>query len=290
MLRKEYSERCLRLTEYIIAMNPAHYTVWLYRASILFAMKLSILDEIQWLNDVALENLKNYQIWHHRHLLVENYYPLISSSPEQVAKFAASEREFLTTILAQDTKNYHVWSYRSYIVSKLGMFDSIEELQAIETMIKDDVRNNSAWSHRFFLVFSNPGHSTPGSAATDADPAIPSSIVDREVQYAMDHIYEAPQNQSPWNYLRGALVKGQRKLSSVEQFVNEFIGNLGVLDDEKEDVKSTHALDLLSEIWAEKGEKERADLALKRLAEKWDRIRVGYWEWRRTCLKEGVLV
>ena len=289
MLKKEYSDRCLKLTEYIIGMNPAHYTVWLYRASILFAMKLPIPDEIEWLNSVALEHLKNYQIWHHRHLLVDNYYPLIASSPEEVSKFGASEREFLATMLAEDTKNYHVWSYRSYLVEKLGMFDVPDELQTIEGMIIDDVRNNSAWSHRFFLVFSNPAHSTPGSAATDPDPAVPAAILDREIQYAMDKIYEAPQNQSPWNYLRGALVKGGRKLSSVEEFVNEFVSELGS-GEEKEDVKSTHALDLLAEILAEKGDKERGDLALRRLGEKWDRIRVGYWEWRRSCLKEGVAV
>jgi protein farnesyltransferase/geranylgeranyltransferase type-1 subunit alpha len=55
--------------------------------------------------------------------------------------------------------------------------------------------------------------------------------------------------------------------------------------EESEDVLSTHALDLLAEIYAEKGDKERADLSLRRLGMKWDRIRVGYWEWRRKCLE-----
>lgn len=288
MLTKEYSPRCLRLTEYIIEMNPAHYTVWLYRASIVFAMKLSIPEEIEWLNEVALGNLKNYQIWHHRHLLVDEYFPSIAESPEEIAKFAQSERKFLTTMLAQDSKNYHVWSYRSYLVSKLGIFGDEEELASIEGMIDDDVRNNSAWSHRFFLVFSNPEYSTPGSAPTDFDARIPGEIVDREVQYAMDRIYLAPQNQSPWNYLRGVLIKGGRKLASVEEFVNEFVKGLNG-EEVEEDVKSTHALDLLTEIWAERGEKEKADMGLGRLAEKWDRIRVGYWEWRRACLREGVV-
>jgi len=50
-------------------------------------------------------------------------------------------------------------------------------------------------------------------------------------------------------------------------------------------VLSTHALDLLAEIYAEKGDKEKADLSLRRLGQKWDRIRVGYWEWRRKCLE-----
>ncbi len=289
MLNKEHSPRCLRLTERIIAMNPAHYTVWLYRAANIFAMKLPIQDEMEWLNQVALSHLKNYQIWHHRHLLVDNYYPTIADSSDEVARFFAAERDFLAKILAQDTKNYHVWSYRSYLVSKLGLWSSSEELRAVEAMIDDDVRNNSAWSHRFFLVFSDPAQTTPDKAATEPDPAVPAAIIDREMQYAKDKIYGAPQNQSPWNYLRGILVKGGRKLSTVEEFASEFVKGLGDIAgkdgaEQNEDVKSTHALDLLAEIYAEKGDKEKADLALRRLAEKWDRIRVGYWEWRRKCL------
>lgn len=282
MSKKEYSPRCLRLTETIINLNPAYYTVWLYRASIIFAMKLSIPDEIKWLNQVALEHLKNYQIWHHRHLLVDNYFPTISHDHTAIANFAASEREFLQLMLSEDTKNYHVWSYRSYLVEKAGIWDVPEELQDMDRMIADDVRNNSAWSHRFFLLFSNPKHSTPGIAATEHDPATPSTLVDREVAYAKEKIALAPQNQSPWNYLRGVLVKGGRKLGSVEDFVEGFVKGLGTDD---EDVKSSHALDLLAEIYAEKGEKDKADLCLRRLGEKWDQIRAGYWEWRRKCLE-----
>jgi protein farnesyltransferase/geranylgeranyltransferase type-1 subunit alpha len=283
MQAKEYSPRCLRLTEHIIAMNPAHYTVWLYRAANVFALKLPILDEIEWLNGVALENLKNYQIWHHRHLLVDNYFPIIASDPGAVTKFATSERTFVRDILAEDTKNYHVWSYRSYLVEKLGMWDDEEELASLEAMVNDDVRNNSAWSHRFFVVFSNPAHATPGVASTEADPKVPQAIVEREVEYAKSKIVLAPQNQSGWNYLRGVLVKGGRTLGTVEEFVSGFVTGLGE-DEEVEDVLSTHALDLLAEIYAEKGDKEKADLCLKRLGEKWDRIRLGYWEWRRKCL------
>jgi protein farnesyltransferase/geranylgeranyltransferase type-1 subunit alpha len=282
MIKKEYSARCLRLTETIIEMNPAHYTVWLYRAAIIFAMKLPILDEVAWLNEVSLEHLKNYQIWHHRHLLVDNYYPTIAGDADAVKAFGASEITFLEQILAEDTKNYHVWSYRSYLVQKLGLWDVPEELSSIEGMIDDDVRNNSAWSHRFFLVFSNPAHSTEGVAATEHDPAAPATIVDREVAYAKEKIVLAPQNQSPWNYLRGVLVKGGRKLGSVEDFVQGFVTGLGT---ESEDVMSSHALDLLAEIYAEKGDKAQAELCLTRLAEKWDQIRAGYWEWRKKCLE-----
>lgn len=267
-------------------MNPAHYTVWLYRAACIFALKLSIPDEIEWLNEVALANLKNYQIWHHRHLLVEHYFPTISSDPDALQKFAKQERDFLIAILSEDTKNYHVWSYRSWLVGKLGMWEDVAELKSIEALIDEDVRNNSAWSHRFFLVFSNPQYATPGKGATEADSKVPQEIVDREVKYAQQKTYLAPQNQSPWNYMRGVLVKGGQKLASVQGFVEEFVVKLGE-GEEEEEVRSTHALDLLAEIYAEKGETEKADLCLRRLAEKWDRIRGGYWNWRRQCLQSG---
>jgi protein farnesyltransferase/geranylgeranyltransferase type-1 subunit alpha len=278
MAKKEYSPRCLRLTEDVISLNPAHYTVWLYRFSIISALAVSIPDEIAWLNEVSLEHLKNYQIWHHRHLLLDKYYPTISSSPEKIAELGKSERRFLSQMFAEDAKNYHVWSYRQYLVQLLGMWNE-DELKSVEAMIDEDVRNNSAWSHRFYLVFSDPKHSTPGSHNTEPDPAIPAAIIDREVRYAEDKIKLAPQNQSPWNYLKGVLTKGGRKVSSVEDFAEQFVKNLG--QDNSEEVKSSHALDLLAEVYAEKGETEKATLALKRLADKWDRIRAGYWDWRR---------
>ena len=63
MARNEYSERALALTEDIIGMNPAHYTVWLYRATILDELDQDVLEELRWLEDISVRHLKNYQIW-----------------------------------------------------------------------------------------------------------------------------------------------------------------------------------------------------------------------------------
>ncbi|KKY36313.1 putative farnesyltransferase alpha subunit [Diaporthe ampelina] len=284
MAKKEYSPRCLRLTEHIISMNPAHYTVWLYRFSIVQGMKVSIPDEIEWLNQVSLENLKNYQIWHHRRLLMDHYYPSIESDSEEKAKLAKSEEAFLAQILAEDTKNYHVWSYRQYLVPKLGLFGETE-LRATEALIDEDVRNNSAWSHRFFIIFTDPANSTPGSLSTEYDPKVTADIIDREVKYAEEKILLAPQNQSPWNYVHGVLVKGGRKVDTLQGLVERFVSDIGIEGSEK--VTSSHALELLADIYAEKGESDKADLCLRRLGDKWDRIRLGYWEWKRALLKSN---
>ncbi|KAL3428301.1 farnesyltransferase alpha subunit ram2 [Phlyctema vagabunda] len=282
MASEEHSSRVLDLTEHIISMNAAHYTVWLYRASTIFALSLSVKNELKWLNDVALENQKNYQIWHHRQLLIDHLYDSMSSSKSDLEKLGQSELEFMTLMFAEDSKNYHVWSYRQYLVKKLGLFASSPEMESVENLLQEDVRNNSAWSHRFFLVFSNPAYCTPSSKATEPDPAIPADIIDRELNFAQAATFEAPQNQSPWNYLRGVLRKADRKLSTVESFALQFVA---LPDQGEEDVKSSHALDLLADIWQEKGEKDKADRALRLLGDTYDRIRKNYWEWRRKALQ-----
>lgn len=284
MAADEYSPRCLRLTDLVIEMNPAHYTVWLYRFKIVRELKLPVPDEIKWLNEVSLENLKNYQIWHHRQLLLNYYYPILTSESADPAQaindLAKSERDFIGVMLKEDTKNYHVWSYRQALVKKLEQFN-VAELASTQNLIEDDVRNNSAWSHRFFLTFANPAHSTPDSGPTEHDAKVPDTIIDKEIKYAQEKIALAPQNQSPWNYMRGVLAKGGRKLSSVAEFAEQYVDKLGQ-DDEV--VRSSHALDLLSEVYAEQSDKAKAKLCLERLATKWDPVREGYWKYRESQL------
>jgi len=210
--------------------------------------------------------------------------------PEERLSLAKSELGFISQMLAQDSKNYHVWSYRQYLVRKLSLFPSQSsdpsELQDLERLIREDVRNNSAWSHRFFVVFSDPATSTEGSKTTEADPKIPAAILDRELQVAQSAIRLAPMNPSPWNYLRGVLRKGARGLPTLETFAAEFaLLNTGGPDSGAEErVTSSHALDFLADCWAAQGEVAKADLALKLLGDKYDRIRKNYWDWRRETL------
>lgn len=287
MASKEHSSRVLDLTEHIISLNPAHYTVWLYRASTLFALSRSIFDELDWVKEIALDNQKNYQIWHHRQVLVNALFPTLSTRSE-ILKLARSETAFMTEMFHDDAKNYHVWSYRQFLVRKLEIFPSqtegvedLDELQSIETLIERDVRNNSAWSHRFFLVFSDPKWSASHSEASGGESSIPVEIVDREITFSEMAIRKAPNNQSPWNYLRGVLKKAARDPASVEKFAAEFGGSDG------SDVKSACALDFLADVYMANGEKEKAVTMLTLLAEKYDRIRHGYWQWRISNLEEA---
>lgn len=279
----EHTPRCLRLTDNIIDMNPAHYTVWLYRFDIVKALGIPMRVELEWLDEVSAEHSKNYQVWHYRQQLIDLHYPAIQSDQRAITELALAEHSFIMRMLSRDSKNYHVWSYRQYIVRKLRQWDSSEELASVEAMLDNDVRNNSAWSHRFFLLFSRPGSSTPDCPSTEHDPNVPAELIDREISFAQKIIKRAPQNQSPWNYLRGVLAKGGRPLGIVRAFVETFVENLGQ-DEEKEVVRSSHSLDLLADIYKEAEEKEKADLCLRRLSEKWDPIREGYWAYRRRIL------
>lgn len=161
------------------------------------------------------------------------------------------------------------------------------ELGALDTLLQDDVRNNSAWNHRYFVVFgadelaaieaSESGIRkdvlSSGVLVTDQD------VVDREINYAKDHIAWAPQNPSPWNYLRGVLKRAGMSLGDVQVFCEGFVGGRAadLLGDQ---VRSSHAVDWLADIYAADGDAERSKLCLQALATKWDPIRRKYWEYR----------
>jgi protein farnesyltransferase/geranylgeranyltransferase type-1 subunit alpha len=293
MLKEETSPRCLRLAHLVITINPAHYTVWLYRFRNIEALGVPLDCEFAWLNGVALQHLKNYQIWHHRQslldLAIKRFPPSSDADAHHAAsdKFARSELAFLATMLAEDTKNYHVWSYRQLLVRRLDLWPSRqplgdEELAATMAFVDADVRNNSAWTHRFYLVFSDPAVSTPGLTALVPDPKVPADIVEREKELAVEYIRKAPQNQSAWNYLRGVLTKGGRKFGEVAELVEKEFGN-GTGDEGRP--ASSHAIELLAEHHEQTGNKEAAAKCWDQLAEL-DPVREKYWNY----MKGGNLV
>lgn len=286
MAAKEHSKRALSLTAHIINLNPAHYTVWLYRASMIISLDIPISTELEWVNDVALQNQKNYQIWHHRQLLIDHIYPSISKDPIAKSELASSEMNFVQRMLNEDGKNYHVWSYRQYLVRKLELFN-FAELSCIEQILKDDIRNNSAWSHRFFIVFSNPDYCSPTATAMDPDPGIPEDVIEREKAFAKASVFIAPQNPCPWNYLRGVLRKSKQTVVGEEEWAASFVTWDQTQDIDKINVRSSHALEFLADAWAEKGELEKVDVALRLLSERYDRIRKNYWDWKREYLTKN---
>ena len=187
------------------------------------------------------------------------------------------ELPFLSQMFARDAKNYHVWSYRQWLVRHFSLWDA--ELPYVESLLRADVRNNSAWNHRWFVVFARNVDPTRGTRK-DVDAAtVEPAILDRELEYAEAAIRLAPQNQSPWNYLRGVLKKKGNGLAEVKGFAEEFADV-----DREDEVRSSHALDFLADLYAEEKARERAGMALELLVRRFDPIRKNYWNYRRSLL------
>lgn len=126
---------------------------------------------------LATENAKNYQIWHHRQWLVT------------ITKDPSRELQFTADLINLDSKNYHAWSYRQWVVKTFNFFD--KELAYLDELLAQDLRNNSAWNMRHF-VFTHAPHCTS---------------LENEISVAWHWISKSPNNQSPWNYLKGLFAK-----------------------------------------------------------------------------------
>ena len=180
---------------------------------------------------------------------------------------------FSAEMLEKDVKNYHVWSYRQWLVQQFGLWDSAIEMEEVERLLRQDVRNNSAWNHRWFLVFGRREQEGGGPVSDD--------IVDRETKYAKEAIRLAPQNESPWNYLRGLMRQSGRPLQDLKPFAGEFATLEGT-----EKIRSSYALDYIADASAEEGKIEDAKTALGLLSTKYDPIRANYWSYRKSLLEQ----
>lgn len=68
-----------------------------------------------------------------------------------------------------------------------SLFD--KELEYVEQLLEEDIRNNSAWNQRYFVI----------SNTTKFE----QSIIDREIDFALNKIDIVKGNESAWNYLQG---------------------------------------------------------------------------------------
>ncbi|KAG8754333.1 CAAX geranylgeranyltransferase alpha subunit [Ceratobasidium sp. 428] len=279
----ERSKRGLELTEYLIQLNPAHYTVWQYRYETLLALNLPLEDELEWSDEIVKRFIKNYQGWHHRRLLITK---LRNPKPEL---------EFITDALKQDSKNYHTWSYRQWLLAEFNLPELwAGELDYIEGLLDEDIRNNSAWHHRYFVVF--------GSSVREGE-ADREGVVRRELSFTKQKISVAPNNPSAWNYLRGVLESGRLPMSTLKLFVQPYAevrestdplarasfsreDDDGVVDldnprpGRQAELPVPFAVEFLGDVAEEEEDNAKATEIYKSLATKFDPARKRYWEFR----------
>jgi protein farnesyltransferase/geranylgeranyltransferase type-1 subunit alpha len=193
----ERSFRVLSLTQEIINISPAHYTVWYHRQLVSQALGRSWREELQWCSSLADENPKNYQIWQHRRWCLN----LGITSGDFTAADAQSELDFLADFLTNpehsDQKNYHAWSNRQWVLRSCNSSFNLPfdiDVGFCLRMIKLDVFNNSAWNHWHYCL----------RAGQCGIKELPISAV----LFACDVLRNHADNESPWSFIRGCFPEG----------------------------------------------------------------------------------
>lgn len=262
MERREYSERAKELTGRVIDLAPAYYTAWNYRFDILMHLangNAELLNqELEWIDEVTLNNPKNYQIWSYKEAVLKNH-------PSPSCK---RELPILQLMLDDDTKNYHVWSFRKWCILFFG--DFTHELAYTEMLLERDVYNNSAWTHRMFVLkYTSPSN----------------DHLLEEIEFVKAKIKLVPQNVSVWTYLRGLYENffNANYDDRIVQFTKNFTH--GVEDEQAEmnvnvEVESSFALEFLAHVYTLRGGAmiPKAIQAYKGLATRYDPIRKNMWE------------
>lgn len=69
-------------------------------------LQVDLTTELSYTEDIMVENPKNYQVWHHRRVIVE------------WLNDASLELELTEDILNMDAKNYHAWQHRQWAIKE----------------------------------------------------------------------------------------------------------------------------------------------------------------------------
>lgn len=261
--KEEYSERALDMTEKGIELLASHYTIWNYRYNILIRLDKDLFEELDWCEQIALENEKNYQIWNYRQLIIEK---IISNGDK---KFDP-HREFpiMNAMLEEDKKNHHVWSYRKWLAERFELYEDDKEIQFVDQCIVQDLRNNSAWTHRFFLRFS-------------VDRLCTRESIEQEIELTKTRIAQCPQNPSSWNYLFGIYKKFDRDIDELYDFCLKFANAEDDLDVEVV-ISSSFALETLAKIYKSRKQPAMAIKMYDLLSATYDPIRANYWNYEKS--------
>ena len=247
LLSKEISYRVYELTSLIISFFPTNYNAWVLRRQCLDKVKeIDALQELNWLDEMMVENQKNYQIWHHRKLLIEKI------------NNATHEKKILNDVFEYEPKNFHAWTHRIWMIRR---FNNIEgEFEFIDSMLKNDIKNNSVWNYRFFLIqYVNKN--------LNKDKII------EEIKYALEKIKLNPNNECPYCYIRGFITKFGYKYSDFS-FVKETLEKIV----QKNEV--SFALMFLMDYYEEEKNENKFNEMIEKLV-KFDFIRKKYYGWRK---------
>lgn len=279
MKENELSKRAMYVACEAIKLVPAHYTVWEYKYRIVEELvkklEYTLEEELCWCAEMAINNEKNYQIWHYR----ENIIKLVIGTQLQGDrnKYDLEDEYSITEqMLDSDEKNYHVWSHKRWIVQFFGKFRSSQELSYTEKLIDLDVRNNSAWNFRYFVIFGDKSWNIED--------------VKNEIAFTSKRVEKSITNPSSWNYMKflySVCKLSEPKLSeSITSLVYKYSRDVpsDQLDMNKYRV-SVPAFELLCDIYNTQGETEKQKEVIELLGTKLDPVRRNYWAFKGNQLK-----
>lgn len=257
MKAEEKSKRALLLTKEVIGINAASYTAWHYRREVLSHLGTSLEEDRAWLDRMAEENPKNYQLWYHRRWIVD------------MLQDPSKELAFTAEVLQQDGKNYHAWAHRQWVLERYGLWEG--ELAWIDTVLLEDRRNNSAWNQRYFVLSK-----TKDLQAVEVRAA--------EIEYAWGWIRKSPNNQSPWSYLSAMIGRGDvdREFPTLRKELEEAAAKY---------VTCPHALSVLIDVYQKDNTHESLQKAIAHcdaLIERLAPIHEKYWTYRKSVLLQSL--
>lgn len=97
---------------------------WYHRRLCLDTLnELDFKQELEWLDSITLDNQKNYQIWHHRKVILEKL-----SDPSH-------EKKMLNEVFKDEPKNFHAWCHRIWVVSRFNLFEG--EMDYAESLLEE---------------------------------------------------------------------------------------------------------------------------------------------------------
>ena len=246
--KKEISLRVYELTTEVIKENATNYVAWYIRRLCIDKIKeINLNNELLWLDSIMVLNQKNYQIRHHRKVIIDKL------------NDCSHEKNIMEKVFKSDSKNFHAWTYRIWMIRR---FNNIEnEFEFIENLLNDDIKNNSVWNYRFFLVNYINGN------------IINNNVIEDEINYALNKIKICIFNESAYCYLRGWIVKMKKKFSDFPQIKNCLIELC-------KDSQINHIHSMLLDIYEEEGNKESFNEEVQILCEL-DYIRKKNYLWRK---------
>lgn len=189
---KEFSERSYNLVTEVIKTVPSYYTAYAYKFEIVKNINKDILEELNWLDEFSLDNIKNYQIWSYRTELIKEHNKK-NNSKESFKKMLHRENVLTMLLFDEDAKNHHVWSYKSWFLNyfEYDLDDYAAEVDYIGKLIEKDVLNNSAWCFRYKLIMDLVNKSKGEQKEL---------LLTEELEYSEEQINKYPDNISSWNY------------------------------------------------------------------------------------------